>query len=295
MLGVPFDARMMQRTSAWYGTACKLLECSDAQLKQRKADLAAAVGVSQQRAAAVALAHPRLLLPSVDMAQLGSLRQWLSAERLATMLENDSSPCAADHLATILHLWIDLVGLPAGTAVATSSASLQDVINRSWPLLRGGMRLRYADSTIRRRMAAIREVRLGAGAACPCAHVRVSPRGTDCGTHPQPAGWLMFACKPLLLTRSLASLPVQAVGMTEEEAAHLVFANPYLLRRQHTMVRSAGAWLAQHVPSHHMAALIQADLGLLSASEWRLRETVAKLALWTQVHLGASCGGQGGR
>ena len=79
--------------------------------------------------------------------------------------------------------------------------------------------------------------------------------------------------------------------MTAEQAAALVFAHPDLLLRQHTMVRAAGAWLAQHVPPGEMAALVQADPGLLAASEWQLRETAAKLALWTRVSGGGACEG----
>lgn len=172
---MPFDARMTQRSSSWYGTARALLSCSDAQLRERLAGVAAAVGVSQQRASAVVLARPQLLLPSVTMEQLRSrlqpLRQWLSAEQLATLLM-EQGPWAMLHefwasqwhselLAAALHLWMDLVGLPADTALA----SIEETVNHAWPLLLfvgqdDTPLLRYVDSTIQRRVAAIRQVRL---------------------------------------------------------------------------------------------------------------------------------------
>lgn len=74
-----------------------------------------------------------------------------------------------------------------------------------------------------------------------------------------------------------------ATGMGGGQVAALVLAHPDLLQRQHTLVRDAGAWLKGHMPAEQVAQLVAADPALLGSSEWALKETAAKLKLWTDV------------
>ena len=170
VLGVPYDERMTRQGSLWFVRASSLLDFGDAQLRRRLEGLAATLGVPRQRAGAVALANPTILLdgPAQLRLILQPLRRWVSGPQLATMLESQHSDfCdfydyqwATDHVADLLHLWIDLVGLPADALIA----GWQAIKERSTPLLRvqhdEPLQLRYADSTIQRRVTAIRQVRL---------------------------------------------------------------------------------------------------------------------------------------
>lgn len=80
------------------------------------------------------------------------------------------------------------------------------------------------------------------------------------------------------LRRRLAALR-QAAGVGAEQAAALALAHPGLLRRQPAVVREAGAWLREKLPP----GVVQKDPELLGAPRWHLRETAAKLYLWTEL------------
>ena len=88
---------MTQQGSLWFARASSLLDFGDAQLRRRLKGLAATLGVPRQRAGAVALANPTILLdgPAHLRRLLQPLRRWVSGPQLATMLESPLSTLGA--------------------------------------------------------------------------------------------------------------------------------------------------------------------------------------------------------
>ncbi|PRW45430.1 hypothetical protein C2E21_5999 [Chlorella sorokiniana] len=90
--------------------------------------------------------------------------------------------------------------------------------------------------------------------------------------------------QPSTLRRSMTGLRNAIEGaMTAEQLAAFVFQHPDLLAKQPSMVKEAGDWLRDNMAPETTRALLERDPGLLGASQWLLKETTAKLRLWTDI------------
>lgn len=76
---------------------------------------------------------------------------------------------------------------------------------------------------------------------------------------------------------------LSATGLTKEQLAALVIAQPYLFNVHPEQILTTGTFLKRRLRAEEVVQLLQTDPLLLGSPVWALRETLAKLRLWTEV------------